>query len=130
MAPLYDHGSSMGCGIDRVGLDRAFSADGALHASHLAKQRRNGRHHVRLEGPAARGSLFEDLCVQFLEHYPEGRRWFDEAAAADIEAARDLMVVIGNKVECEEQYLLSQRRQQHICAMLQLGAERIKNVLR
>ncbi len=48
MAALYDNGSSMGCGIDQLGLARAFEETGKIKSSHLDQQKRNGCHHLRL----------------------------------------------------------------------------------
>jgi len=129
MAALYDNGSSLGCGLDTVGLGRAFDGNGKLKDSHLDRQRSRGRHHLRLDAPSKDGGLFEDVCEKFLAGYPEGRRWFEVAEGVDIEAVCDLMASISRTSDLAEPYFLSERRQQHICAMLQIGAERIRNVL-
>jgi len=129
MAAFYDNGSSLGCGIDQVGLDRAFDASGELKDSHIEKQRRNGRHHLRLDEPGKRGGDFEEVCVAFLSHYPEGRRWFEDAGKVDIDAVRRLMASIPEQISLPEPHRLSDRRSRHIYAMLQIGMERIKNVL-
>lgn len=129
MAALYDNGSSLGCGIDQVGLNRAFDSNGELKADHLEKQRRNGCHHLRLDLPAKRGGLFEDVCLGFLQHYPDGRHWFEATEGVDIDAVCHLMDSISQRIPLTEPHFLSEMRRQHIYAMLQIGVERIRNVL-
>ena len=129
MSPLYDHGSSLGCGLDKVGLDRAFDDSGVVKPAHIYRMRKNGRHHVRIDAPDNRGSRFEDLCTAFLVDFPEGRRWFEEAGNMEVDAVRSLMVSICAQSGLPEPYCLSERRQTHICTMLTLGKERIKNIL-
>ena len=129
MAPLYDNGTSLGCNIDQVGLGRAFGGSGDLLDTHLEKQRRNGRHHVRAVEQCKRGSLFEEVCGEFLKCYPAGRRKFEEAEALNIEDVGKLMdMIMGQNCFCSP-YRLTQYRQKHIFAMLRIGKERIRNVL-
>lgn len=129
MAALYDNGSSMGCGIDQVGLARAFEETGELKRSHLDKQRQNGLHHLRLDKPAKRGGGFEQVCIAFLQLYPDGRRWFEDVEGIDVKAVLHLMDRIAVSLPLDPTHNLSAMRRQHIYAMLQLGAERIRNVL-
>lgn len=130
MAPLYDNGSSLGCGIDIVGLDRVFDSKGRITSGHLDKQFKNGRHHVRVEAPHKHGGLFVDVCSEFLRLAPGGRHWFEQVEAVDIDKICDLMDSISTDLPLDEAYFLSEKRQQHICAMLQIGRERIRNALR
>jgi len=129
MSALYDNGTSMGCQIEQKGLDKAFDEKGELRSEHVQKFGRNGRHHVRLEDPAKHGSPYGDLCDAFLKIYPAGRVYFEQAAAVDISRVAELMVVIHCEIPLEKPYSLSFRRQKHICAILQLGVERIRNTL-
>lgn len=129
MAALYDNGSSLGCGIDQVGLDRAFDSEGRLKDEHLEKQRQNGFHHLRLDAPAKRGGKFEDVSIAYLQHYSDGRHWFEAAEAVDIDAVCRLMDSVSASMALPEPHSLSERRRQHIYAMLQMGVERIRNVL-
>lgn len=129
MAPLYDNGSSLGCNIDQVGLDRVFDNRGNVLDSHLVKQLKNGRHHVRATKPCKHGSHFEEVCGEFLVHYPKGKFRFEEAENANIDAVDELMDSIRRRSAFEPPYCLSIRRQEHICAMLQVGKERIRNIL-
>ncbi len=129
MSPLYDNASSLGCGLDKAGLDRAFDKNGAILLNRIEKMRKKGRHHVRVNLPCKHGSNFEDLCGAFLDIYPEGRPWFEEVETVQIDAVRDLMMSIDAKSELQEPYRLSKKRQAHICAMLTMGKERIKNIL-
>lgn len=129
MAPLYDNGSSLGCNIDQVGLDKVFDNRGNVLASHLDKQLRNGRHHVRAVLQGKRGSYFEEVCGEFLKRYPKGILRFEEAQRANIDAVDELMDSIRSQSALEPPYCLSTKRQKHIHAMLQIGKERIKNIL-
>lgn len=129
MAALYHNGSSLGCGLDTVGLDRAFDESENLKESHINRQRSRGRHHLRFDAPSKDGGLFEDLCIKFLEIYPQGRHWFEGAEALDINAVCDLVDSLSKVTDLAEPYFLSERRQQHICATLQISVERIRNVL-
>ena len=70
MSPPYDHGSSLGCGLDKVGLDGAFDDCGVVKPAHIDRVRKNGRHHVRIDAPDSRGSKFEELCTAFLVDFP------------------------------------------------------------
>ena len=85
MAPLYDDGSSLGCGLDQTGLDKAFDQNQGVSAAHIERRRKNGCHHIRAREPAKKGASFEEICEEFLKVYPEGRRWFNEAVDADID---------------------------------------------
>lgn len=129
MAALYDNGSSLGCGLDQVGLRRAFDESGRLKEHHLGKQRARGRHHLRVGDPAKQGGFFEDVCARFLEIHPVGRHRFEAAEAVDLGAVHELMDMIGATTDVEEPYCLSEERRLHIHAMLVLGVERIRNVL-
>ena len=130
MAPLYDNGSSLGCSLDQIGLDRAFDGDGNILPAHLEKQRKNGRHHVRAVEQCKRGSLFEEVCGEFLKCYPQGRYRFEEAERLNIEAVGELMDAIGEQNCFSSPYRLTTNRQKHIFAMLRIGKERIRNILR
>ena len=63
MSPLYDNGSSLGCGLENVGLARAFDDAGAVKPAHVHKMRMKGRHHVRIDLPGKRGAKFDDSFV-------------------------------------------------------------------
>lgn len=130
MAALYDHGSSMGCGLDPVGLDRYFGEDGRLKPDRMNRFRKSGRHHVRLEEPMRHGAHFEPLCRKLLENYPEGRAVFEQVASIDLEAVKKLAHEIVARVELRKPYALTDRRAEHIYAILEIGMQRIKNILR
>jgi hypothetical protein len=129
MAPLYDNGSSLGCGLDEKRLNGVFDGRGNILANHLDGQRRKGRHHLRVSEPSKKGSHFGSVCSGILEIHPDGKRWFEVVEALDINKIADLMVRIGTETDLPEPYLLTERRQQHIYAMLQIGLERIRNAL-
>ena len=130
VAALYDHGSSMGCGLDSVGLDRYFGEDGSLKPDRMNRFRKSGRHHVRLEEPMKNGAHFEPLCHKLLDHFPEGYTVFEEVAGIDLEHVRKLVHEIVAHVELPEPFALTDRRAEHICAILDIGMDRIENILR
>ncbi len=130
MAAFYDNGSSMGCGLDIVGLDRCFNEDGQMKPSWIKRFRDSGRHHVRLDQPAKHGALFEPLCHRLLDEYPEGRAAFERVATIDLEAVRMLTHRIISHVKLPESHALTERRAVHMQSVLQIGKERIRNILR
>ena len=130
MAAFYDNGSSMGCGLDAVGLGRCFSEDGQIKPAWITRFRDFGRHHVRLDQPAKQGAFFEPLCHKLLDAYPEGRAAFEHAAGIDLETVRVLTQEIIRHVKLPASHALTYRRAAHIQAVLQIGLERIRNILR
>lgn len=130
MAALYDHGSSMGCGLDPIGLDRYFGQDGRLISDRMNRFKKSGRHHVRLEEPMKNGAHFEPLCHKLLGSYPEGRAVFEEVAGIDLKAVKRLAQEIVARVELPKPYALTDRRTEHIYAILEIGMERIESILR
>jgi hypothetical protein len=129
MAALYDNGTSMGCGLDQIGLDRCFDKGGRIKLDHLQRHQKKGRHHVRLAEPARHGAAFEEICSSFLKVFPEGRSFFEAAEAVDLDRVVHLMCDLQHSMPLPTPYLLSERRKQHIYAILQLGVERIRNTL-
>ena len=129
MAAFYDNGSSMGCGLDTVGLDRCFSEDGQIKPTWITRFRDSGRHHVRLDQPAKHGAFFKPLCHKLLDEYPEGRSAFEHAAGIDLEAVRVLTHDIIRRIKLPEGHALTERRAAHIQSVLQIGMERIRNIL-
>lgn len=130
MAAFYDNGSSMGCGLDAVGLDRCFDKNGQIRPTWITRFRDAGRHHVRLDQPAKHGAFFEPLCHKLLDEYPEGGAAFEHAAGIDLEAVRALTHHIISHVELPESHALTERRAAHIQSVLQIGVERVRNILR
>lgn len=130
MAALYDHGSSMGCGLDPLGLDRYFGEDGRLKPGRMNRFKKSGRHHVRLEEPMRHGTHFEPLCHKLLESYPEGRAAFEDVGDIDLEAVKKLVQEIVARVNLPKPYALTDRRAEHIHAILEIGMQRIEDILR
>ena len=130
MAALYDNGSSMGCALDSIGLDRCFSEHGAIRSNWVSRFQNSGRHHVRLGDPAKHGALFVPLCHKLLETYPEGRAAFERAVSIDLEAVRTLMGRIIQHANLPGSFALTEKRAAHIHAVLKIGIQRIKNILR
>ena len=76
------------------------------------------------------GAHFEPLCHKLLESFPEGRAVFEQVAGIDLEPVRRLVHEIVARVELPEPYALTDRRAEHIYAILEIGMERIENILR
>ena len=129
MAALYDNGSSMGCGLDAVGLGRCYSENGEIKPDWCRRFRDSGRHHVRLDRPAKHGAFFEPLCHKLLDTYPEGRAAFEHAASIELETVKALTHRIIQHVELPKSYALTEERATHIHTVLQIGMERIRNIL-
>lgn len=79
--------------------------------------------------PTSQGALFEPLCHKLLDTYPEGRTAFEHAASIDLEAVKALTREIIRHIELPESYALTEKRAAHIHAVLQIGMERIRNIL-
>ena len=130
MAPLYDNGSSLGCGTESVGLARIFDENGSIKREHRKKILLKGRHHVRPNGPGKRGGTFEEVSQVFLAGYPDGITAFKKALSVDIDDVRGLMVTISRDLDVPDDYRLCKLRIEHICATLDAGQERLKNIIR
>lgn len=132
VAPLYDNGDSLGWSFEKKGLQNAFDDQGVIKTRFLQRFRKRGRQHVRAYGPHKKGSRFEEVCVAFLQKYPAGRRRFVEAKKIELNKVTDLMVDIRRACdvyEIKEPYRLSEKRQELIEAVLQIGVERINYIL-
>ena len=129
MAALYDNAASLGCGIERIGLGRAFDANGMIRDEHLNRIRRKGRHSVSVDGASGRGSPFDEINAAFLDMHPRARVWFEAVEAVEIERIREMMATLCTEINLEEPHALSERRQRHVFAMLQIGRERIIKAL-
>ena len=129
MSPLYDNGTSLGCRVETKGLDKKFNTRNEIHSDHLKKLKDHGGHHVRIGKDHAR---FEEVNAQYLDIYPDGRKWFEQAAKVDIEKVLDQMQIIESwckEVGLREPYALTERRQRYIHAVLQIGMDRVKKAL-
>ena len=130
MAPFYDNGSSMGCEYESKGLNRCFGQDGRIKPAWTKQFQERGEHHVRLDQPAKNGAAFEPLCHKLFDAYPEGRAAFEHAANANLGAVGILMQNIIRRIEFPDGHALAERRAEHMQAVLQIGMERIKKILR
>ena len=130
MASFYDNGSSMGCEYENKGLRRCFGRDGQIKPAWISHFRDHGKHHVRLDQPAKDGATFETLCNKLLDTYPEGRAAFERAADIDLEVVRALTHNIIQGVNLPGNYALTEKRAAHIHAVLQIGVQRLQNILR
>lgn len=130
MAPLYDHGTSMGCGVDvGKGLDKYFDQNGRLHDEKVHQYASRGHHHVRMDGPAKTGATFEAISLAFLQHFPEGRVFFEKAETVALCSVEDLLTDL-KSMNVGDPYSLTDKRCDHLMAMLRFGRERIRNILR
>ena len=130
MAALFDNGSSMGCGHETKGLDGDFDENGRLRAAKMEKFKRSGTHHARLDKPGKQRASYESLCRKLLSCFPEGRAIFEQVACIDVGAVRTLTHEIVDRVKLPEPYAMTGRRAEHICAILQMGMERIRSIIR
>lgn len=129
MAALYDQGSSMGCEIDTVGLARWYDRSGSLIPHRLERYRDAGRHHVRLDAPVGDGARFIVLCRRLLEVHPAGRTAFEQVAAIDLDRVRSVIEDIIDRAPLPPPHALTDRRAEHMLAVLRLGLERIRSIL-
>lgn len=77
-----------------------------------------------------RGSRPKLILKRKLDEYTEGGAAFEHAATIDLETVRMLTHHIIRHVELPESHALTERRAAHIQSVLQIGVERIKNILR
>ena len=127
MAPIFDNASSLGCAFRN--LNEAYGADGKIRASHK-RELQKWRSHVRLEEPAERGSSFIDVSKAFLKTFPKGVISFRNASLIDIDEVYNLMTRIRERFELPAPYALTKKRQEHIRFMLEIGKERIDEILK
>ena len=130
MAALYDQGSSMGCEIDTVGLSRWYDWSGSLIPRRLERYRDLGRHHVRLDAPANDGAPFTVLSRRLLEVHPAGRTAFEQVAAVDLGRVESVIENIVARAPLPPPHALTEQRAEHMLAVLRLGLERIRSILR
>ena len=76
------------------------------------------------------GTHFEPLCHKLLESYPEGRAAFEDVGDIDLEAVKKLVQEIVARVNLPKPYALTDRRAEHIHAILEIGMQRIEDILR
>lgn len=133
LAPFYDNGSSMGCEVDPVGLDRWFDQKGQIIPAKLEKYCRRGRHHLR--GPAGRFH-FEGLCKVALETVtlPTPKRnpfreEFEAVANLDLSKLDVLFDDIQGMQGLPESAKITEYRQLQITELLRIGQERVKRSL-
>lgn len=126
MAPIFDNSSSLGCAFRN--LNEAYGPDGKIRESHK-KELQNWHSHVRLEEPAERGSSFIDVSRAFLETFPAGVISFQEASRINIDEVYNLMTSIRKNFVLPRPYALTENRQKHIRFMLEMGKDRIYEIL-
>ena len=130
MAPFYDNGSSMGCEYENRGLRRCFRRDGWVKPAWINRFRDHGKHHVRLDQPAKHGAAFEHLCHKLLDANPDRREAFEHAASTNLESVEVLMQNVIRRIELPNGHALTERRAEHMQAVLQIGMDRIWKILR
>mgnify|MGYP001209372720 CR=1 FL=1 len=129
MAPLYDNGTSLGCQLERQGLQRCFDAQGSLVPEKVQRFIERGCHHIRMGAPAARGGKFGDVCAAWLRTYPDARIAYEQVADLDVRPVLDFLHRCHERFLDLGEYALTVQRLQHMYAILQQGQERIRNAL-
>jgi hypothetical protein len=129
MAALYDNGSSLGCGIDETGLDKWFDARGELLAERVDQFSRNGRHHMRVDRPAKKGGLFNEVNSYFLKSRANQTSSFQQCADLDLGPVENFLNDLSTVKELPENYLMTTRRAQHILSVLHCGRDRVRRLL-
>ena len=122
VAPIYDNSSSLGCASD---LSHNYKSNTGLR-----EKIKNWSSHVRLDTPAEWGSPFIDVSKAFLETFPKGVISFRNASRIDIDEVDNLMTRIREQFELPAPYALTKKRQEHIRFMLEIGKERIDEILK
>ena len=122
VAPIYDNSSSLGCDRD---LSHNYKSNTGLR-----ENIKNWNSHVRLDTPAEWGSPFIEVSKAFLKTFPKGVISFRNASRIDIDEVCNLMTQIREKFELPAPYALTKKRQEHIRFMLEIGKERIDEILK
>ncbi|SFE20360.1 hypothetical protein SAMN04488523_105304 [Sulfitobacter brevis] len=130
MAALYDNGSSLGCGIEAKGLTKWFNAGGGLIAEKVDNFSRSGRHHLRVEEPAKKGGLFNEVNAYFLNRGQNQTSSFQQCADLDLGPVENFLDDLCNIVELPKNYLMTTQRAQHILSVLHCGRDRVRRLLR
>ena len=112
------------------GLNRRFGQVSRIKSAWTEHFQKHGNRHVRLDQPTKNGATFEPFCHKLLDPYPDGREALEHAANTDLEAVRTLTHDIICRIGLPEGRALTERRAEHMQAVLQIGMELIKKILR
>ena len=104
--------------------------DGRIKSGWTKHFGEHGKHHVRLDQPAKNGAAFEHLCHKLLDAYPDRRETFEHAASTNLESVEVLMQNVIRRIELPNGHALTERRAEHMQAVLQIGMDRIWKILR
>lgn len=129
MAPLYDNGTSLGCQLERQGLQRCFDAQGTLVRNQVQRFIERGRHHIRIGAPDTRGGRFGEVCAAWLHTNPEARAIYKQVTDLDVGPVLDFLYQCHENFRDIGEFALTVQRLQHMYAILQQGQERIRNAL-
>jgi len=129
MSALYDNGTSFGCQVEDIGLSKCFDGQGNLSTERVERFLRKGCHHVRTSEPSRYGGPFCEVAKAWLEIYPAARPIFEQVADVDLTPVKGLLSdCCANFVDLKE-FALTERRAEHMYAILCLGRERIRNTV-
>ena len=143
MSPIFDNASSLGLGfltddkfVEAVTVGGGgVRIDRDLLKAELQLRWRKRRYHHRVQiGPLGqmpeRKYSYEEVNAEFLRQCPQGRKRFEEAAEFDIGEVRDVIHAFQQMVKPEESACaLTDMHSDFICAMLEIGRERIRVAL-
>ena len=129
IAPLYDNATSLGCGIDGKGLARHVGTGGIV-AEQIARFTARGRHHLRIDGQAKRGTPFTDICSAFLAAHPNRAGPFRQVADLDLKPAMTLFDDLAETAFPEAGRNHAAGRAEHMYAILVAGQARVREALR
>jgi len=121
MASLYDNASSMGCEVDKTGLDKWFSKDGKIIDSKVLSYIQNGCHHLRNGNARYR---FEELARQFISDFPTLESEFISVAELDLKPIESVLDEICAMSNLPEVARMTSRRRQQIMRLLHEGQMR------
>lgn len=126
MSPLYDNGSSMGCEVDAVGLDRWFDDKGKIIQSKLDQYCRKGRHHLR---KGEERFAFQELCTLSLQESVIFRSEYEAIADLDLSRLEGFFDDIIAMTGVPENAQMTSKRQEQITQLLRVGQDRVKRSL-
>lgn len=129
MAPLYDNGTSLGCQVEAVGLEKCYDNKGQLVAGVVGKFLEKGRHHVRACEPGKRGGKFCEVASSWLAMHPNAKPAFEQVADIDLATVKEILALCSANFVDLADFALTERRTEHMYAILCEGRERIRNAV-
>jgi|LGOV01.1.fsa_nt_gb hypothetical protein len=122
MAPFFDNASSMGCEVDKKGLNKWFAKDGSIFNSKVASYVGNGCHHLR---DGENRFKFEALAKRVLNELPDFRSEFEAIANLNLNPVEGILNDICAMNGVPETAKMTSRRCVQITRLLQEGQARV-----